>query len=135
MLLICSELLDIHKQVIKQRDELYQERERLKQTATPRPDWSRCSKVVPGGVDGWQTLATDKSSDQLVGVLLNELAGTGSSAKSVDFFDGLGLGDEVPAHMRYEGQVKNRRISRRDAALLIRDIWREKDNPESKVGG
>lgn len=119
--------------MIKLRDEFYQESERLKKTATPRPDWNRCTEVVSGGTERWQTLAEDKSSDQLVSVLLNELAGTGSLAKSVDEFPGQGLSDEVPPHLRYEAELKNRKLSRRDAALVIKDIWTEKENTRNKV--
>lgn len=45
-----SLLLETHKQVIKQRDEFYQESERLRQMATPRPDWPRCGEVIAGGM-------------------------------------------------------------------------------------
>ena len=44
-----SALLEVHKQVLKQRDEFYQESERLRQSATPRPDWEKCADVIPGG--------------------------------------------------------------------------------------
>ena len=47
---IYSTLLETHRQVIKQRDEYYQESERLRQTATPRPDWNRCGDVIAGGM-------------------------------------------------------------------------------------
>lgn len=46
-----SALLEVHKQVLKQRDEFYQESERLRQSATPRPDWEKCADVIPGGED------------------------------------------------------------------------------------
>ena len=44
-----------------------------------------------------------------------------------------GTGPEVPAYLRYEGPVRNRKIGKRDTALLIRDIWREKSDQDAKV--
>ena len=37
-----------------------------------------------------------------------------------------GTGPEIPAYLRVDGQVRNRRLGKRDCSLLIRDIWREK---------
>lgn len=39
-----------------------------------------------------------------------------------------GTGDGVRFDLRKsEGNVKNRRLGKRDATLLIKDVWREKD--------
>ncbi|KAK3746382.1 hypothetical protein QZH41_018214, partial [Actinostola sp. cb2023] len=37
-----------------------------------------------------------------------------------------GVGPEVPRVMRFDGQVRNRRLGKRDTSLLIKDIWQEK---------
>ena len=50
-----------------------------------RPDWSRCSECL--GEDRWKQLSGEKSSKELVQVLLNEIQGTNDSVK--DYFTGL----------------------------------------------
>lgn len=45
----CRSLNGVHQSVIQQKETFYTECERLRQTATPRPDWERCADVVPGG--------------------------------------------------------------------------------------
>ncbi|KAF6034731.1 TSNAXIP1 [Bugula neritina] len=88
-------LLEVHKQVIVQRDEFFQESERLRQTATPRPEWEKCADIVPGG---------------------------------------QGDREDVPAYLRYEGQVRNRHLGKKETAILIKDVWKEKTaaNAETK---
>ncbi|XP_041376142.1 translin-associated factor X-interacting protein 1-like [Gigantopelta aegis] len=120
-------LLDVNKQVTQQRDQFYVELETLKRSSTPRPDWDKCADYISGGIVHWRQLAENKSSNELVDVLLTEI-GSGGIVDSggADYFDALGTGDDVPVYLRYEGQVRNRKLGKRDCALLIRDIWREK---------
>ena len=44
-----------------------------------------------------------------------------------------GTGPEVPKFLRFEGQVRNRRLGKRDTALLIKDIWQEKAAHDAEV--
>ena len=44
-----------------------------------------------------------------------------------------GTGPEVPKFLRYEGQVRNRRLGKRDTSLLIKDIWQEKAAHDAEV--
>lgn len=118
-------LLDVHKQVVQQRDDYYIETETLKRTGTPRPNWNRCAEFVAGGEERWKTLSDGKTSDQMVDVLLGEIQGKTVSTDD-EYFEGLGLGAEVPKYLQYEGKIKNRRLHRRDCTLLIHDIWQEK---------
>ena len=39
------------------------------------PQWDRCSQYVNGGQDKWNELSKGKSSDQVVDILLAEIAG------------------------------------------------------------
>ena len=48
------------------------------------------------------------------------------TSDTAEYFEGKGKGVEIPAYLRFEGKVRNRRLGRRDTALLIKDIWREK---------
>ncbi len=40
-----------------------------------RPDWSRCANYVEGGTPRWAKLSDGRSSDQMVNVLLAQIAG------------------------------------------------------------
>lgn len=40
-----------------------------------RPDWARCAGYIEGGTDKWDGLAEGKSSDQMVDILLAQIAG------------------------------------------------------------
>ena len=40
-----------------------------------RPDWGRCAEYIEGGADRWDGLAEGKSSDQMVDILLAQIAG------------------------------------------------------------
>ncbi|ELT95990.1 hypothetical protein CAPTEDRAFT_174103 [Capitella teleta] len=125
-------LLDTHKQVVAQRDEYFTECKTLRRSATPRPDWNRCADYVTGGIVRWKEISENKTSDQLVESLLLEIQGATGSDSNAEAFDGLGLGDEVPKYLRHEGQVRNRRLGKRDTALLIKDIWREKSTKDAE---
>ncbi|XP_069112675.1 translin-associated factor X-interacting protein 1-like [Argopecten irradians] len=120
-------LLDVHKTVTKQRDEYYMECETLKRSSTPRPDWDKCADHVQGGMARWQELSQGKRSNELVDVLIAEIAAGGAGdLGGAEYFDGQGTGPTVPKYLQVEGPVRNRRLGKRDCSMLIRDIWREK---------
>ena len=53
-----------------------------------RPNWDKCADFVAGGMDRWKELREGKTSDQLVDVLLNEIAGgAGEEAGGAEYFD------------------------------------------------
>lgn len=37
-----------------------------------------------------------------------------------------GTGANVPKYLRCDGKIRNKRISKRDALLLIKDVWQER---------
>lgn len=39
----------------------------------------------------------------------------------------------MPKFLRYDGQVRNRRLGKRDTSLLIKDIWQEKAAHDAEV--
>ena len=54
-----------------------------------RPDWDKCADFVNGGMERWKDLSQDKSTNECVDVLLNEIAaGGGSDAGGAEYFDG-----------------------------------------------
>ncbi|KAL8570488.1 hypothetical protein ACOMHN_034523 [Nucella lapillus] len=120
-------LLEVQGEVTGQRDQFYLALENLKRSSTPRPDWERCGDRVAGGAERWKELSAGKASDQLVDLLMQEITtSNGSEYGGAEYFDGQGTDETVPVYLRYEGQVRNRRLGKRDTLLMIRDIWREK---------
>uniref|UniRef100_A0A2C9LEK7 Uncharacterized protein n=1 Tax=Biomphalaria glabrata TaxID=6526 RepID=A0A2C9LEK7_BIOGL len=92
-----------------------------------RPHWDKCADYVQGGSVRWQQLSEGKRSTELVDVLLNEIqVGGFVDTVGADYFDPQGTGAEVPIYLRHDQPVRNRRLSKRDTALLVRDIWRTK---------
>uniref|UniRef100_A0A8D0EW41 Translin-associated factor X-interacting protein 1 N-terminal domain-containing protein n=1 Tax=Strix occidentalis caurina TaxID=311401 RepID=A0A8D0EW41_STROC len=117
-------LLDIHRETAEERDNFCAELQRVRHNCTPRPNWAKCSEVIPGGAERWGCLAEGKTSDELVDVLLEEI-GTGL-LKQINAFPGWGKGDNVPVYLRHEGEVKNKKLTKKDMVNILKDVWKEK---------
>ncbi|XP_056663779.1 translin-associated factor X-interacting protein 1 isoform X2 [Monodelphis domestica] len=117
-------LLQVHMATVKDRDEFFNELQEIQRTSTPRPDWSKCKDVIAGGQDRWRSLAAGKSSNQLVGVLLEEI-GSGL-LREVETFEGMGTSEEIPEFLRFEGFAQNKKLSRREVVEIIKDVWKER---------
>ncbi|KFQ68072.1 Translin-associated factor X-interacting protein 1, partial [Phaethon lepturus] len=124
-------LLEIHRETAEERDNFCAELQRVQHNRTPRPNWAKCSEVIPGGAERWGYLAEGKTSDQLVDVLLEEI-GTGV-LKEINVFPGWGKGDKVPVYLRHEGEVKNKKLTKKDVVNILRDVWKEKIALEQQV--
>ncbi|NXY88658.1 TXIP1 protein, partial [Alcedo cyanopectus] len=125
-------LQEIHRETAEERDNLCAELQRVQCNFTPRPNWEKCSEVIHGGAKRWGWLAEGKTSDQLVDVLLEEI-GTGV-LKEINFFPGLGKGDKVPVYLRHEGDVKNKKLTKKDVVNILKDVWEEKIALEEQTG-
>ncbi|XP_035754749.1 translin-associated factor X-interacting protein 1 isoform X5 [Egretta garzetta] len=125
-------LLGIQAETTEEQDNLRAELQRVQRNRTPRPNWAKCSEVIPGGAERWGGLAKGKSSDQLVDVLLEEI-GT-RMLRERDIFPGWGKGDRVPVYLRHEGEVKNKKLTKKDAVNILKDVWKEKMAQEQQVG-
>ncbi|PNI91163.1 TSNAXIP1 isoform 9 [Pan troglodytes] len=123
-------LMQLHMSTLKERDQFFSELQEIQRTSTPRPDWTKCKDVVAGGPDRWQMLAEGKNSDQLVDVLLEEI-GSGL-LREKDFFPGLGYGEAIPAFLRFDGLVENKKPSKKDVVNLLKDAWKERLAEEQK---
>ncbi|CAH2089932.1 unnamed protein product [Euphydryas editha] len=55
-------------------------------------------------------------------VLLKEL-GPAAESEHLEYFDGLGTDPMIPPYLRYEGRVRNLRLSRREVSVIINDVW------------
>ncbi|CAH2324895.1 Hypothetical predicted protein [Pelobates cultripes] len=118
-------LLEIHNQVL-----LKDSAKEQQSKDTPHPAWDNCADVFPE--DTWLTLSAEKSSDQLVSILLTELGTRTLSEK--DFFTGKGKEEDVPIHLRYDGLVKNLRLSIGDVSNLLQEVWKEKMTLDAQNG-
>ncbi|XP_008984327.2 translin-associated factor X-interacting protein 1 isoform X5 [Callithrix jacchus] len=123
-------LMQLHMSTLKERDQFYSELQEIQRTSTPRPDWSKCEDVVAGGPERWKMLAEGKNSDQLVDVLLEEI-GSGL-LREKDFFPGLGYGEAIPAFLRFDGLVENKKPNKKDVINLLKDAWKERLAEEQK---
>ena len=58
-------------------------------SSPPRPDWDKCSEAVRGGMARWKELSEGKTSNDLVDVLLTEMAsGEVVDTGGAEYFDG-----------------------------------------------
>ncbi|XP_043234428.1 uncharacterized protein LOC122387877 [Amphibalanus amphitrite] len=104
---------------------LQQERE-TEVFRTPRPDWNRAAAYVPGGETEWGPLRASLPSCDVMQVLLDQL-----SAPGPDTFTGLGTESElIPPFLKWQGEVRNLRITRRQVVHIICDIMECKENNE-----
>ncbi|XP_015729159.1 translin-associated factor X-interacting protein 1 [Coturnix japonica] len=115
-------LLEVHRETAEDRGGSH----------TPRPNWAKCSEVIRGGEERWGRLAKGKSSNQLVDVLLEEI-GT-RVLKEMNAFHGWGKGDKVPVYLRHEGEVKNKKPTKKDVVNILKDIWKEKMAHDQQTG-
>ena len=101
--------------------------------------------MIDGGAERWQHLSTAKTSHEKLVLLLNEFTGggnedDGASGSTVqatavpDQLPAYGEGEHVPFHLRSSKSVKNRRLTRRDVAVLIQEIWAERRISDKQVG-
>ena len=71
-------------------------------------------------------LLHEKSSVEMLEILLNELTGFSKDDTPPEYFSGKGLDKEVAPHLRYNGRLKNHNFTRREVCVLINDIMRER---------
>ncbi|XP_048372137.1 translin-associated factor X-interacting protein 1 isoform X1 [Sphaerodactylus townsendi] len=117
-------VLEVHRQVAEERDQFYNELINVQRNCTPRPEWDKCAEVIAGGPERWTTLSAGKTSDQLVDVLLEDLGAM--LLREKDTFTGLGKGDKIPIFLRYDGLVRNKKLTKKEVVSILREIWREK---------
>ncbi len=107
-----------------------------------RPLWNLAGEVIDGGAERWQNISTSKTSQEKLVVLLNEFTGgndddgTGNQTHINLIPDQLsprGEGENIPFHLRSSRSVKNRRLTRRDVAVLIQEIWTERRLSDKQV--
>jgi len=130
-----SALIDVHKKVIEQRDGFAMDCERMRQSATPRPDWNKCGLYVEGGFERWNNLADNTSTNEKLDLLLSEMTGQDVSVIKagggiVDYFEPKGVDESIPKYLHSNERVRNRRLNKRDLLIMIKDVWMEKTKEE-----
>ena len=130
----CLSMMNRTHELIDERNEYYDDWQQNRTVLTPRPDWDKVANVIDGHMERWKFLATGKSSDQLVDVLLQEIID--GNQTTIDGYASLTENNSecfqtvttdtstlpflrAPTAM----QLVNRRLKRRTAGLLIKEIW------------
>ena len=98
-------------------------------------------EVIDGGAERWQNITINKTSQEKLVVLLNEFTGGGNdedgsqiqNASVPDQLSPRGEGENIPFHLRSSRPVKNRKLTRRDVAVLIQEIWTERRRSDQQV--
>ncbi|XP_018025367.1 translin-associated factor X-interacting protein 1-like [Hyalella azteca] len=114
------------QKALVERDRLATENSSLRRSATPRPAWDRVSEHLEGGVATWREVSQDcHTSEDFLTALLTHLTAV-SVTHAHEFLTAKGVSEEVPEYLRYEGVVRNRRLTLRDVQRVITHVWQEK---------
>ena len=126
--------------IIRECDDLKTNLETNKRSLTPRPEWKKCCQILQGREITWENFSLNKSSDQLLDLLINEFLGTYSKPNEDGFcLDMLPTIKPVPDYFivsltglskDLESNqimiVKNRRLNRRELGICITELWNAK---------
>ena len=111
-----------------------------------------CTSLIDGGAERMRELLHEKSSVEMLEILLNELTGYSKDDTPPEYYNGKvnllwllyfaidklrsglslfeivlqGLDKEVAPHLRFNGRLKNHNFTRREVCVIINDIWRER---------
>ncbi|CAF3214446.1 unnamed protein product [Rotaria socialis] len=127
----------------REKDELNLKNENIHDEMTPRPSWNLAGEVIDGGAERWMNVSVSKTSQEKLVLLLNEFTGgndddgSGNLSQTTTIPEQLsprGEGEQVPFHLRSSRAVKNRRLTRRDVAVLIQEIWTERRISDKQDG-
>ena len=129
-----------YEEILRKCDELRLTLETSKRSLTPRPEWRKCAKILDGKEKEWQTFFLNKTSEELVVLLINEFLGTCIKSNDDEFYlSGLPPIRPVPNYfiaslnnLNKDSEtnpgfmVKNRRLNRRELAFCIKELWNAK---------
>jgi hypothetical protein len=123
----CLYLINKTHDLIDERNKYYNEWQINKSFLTPRPDWDKVSNIIDGGIQRWKLLSIEKTSEELVEILIKEII-NGNQIESIeekDYFEANGDDLSVLAFLRMTKYTRmfNRRMRRRMTGILIKEIW------------
>lgn len=155
-----NKLKEFHVKTLNECSKLKQRLNKTKRSSTPRPDWDKYAHLVDGGFSRWHSLSMNKSSDQLVRILLNEFLGNEnlklesktSQSSLLEEFENDGKSfnnsDEVSFPQdnflvinNYESPkinidqlkvVLNRRLNRTELIQCLEELWNAKIEADYK---
>lgn len=123
----CLYLINKAHDLMDERNRYYQEWQTNNALLTPRPDWDKAARVLDSGMARWKSLATGKSSAELMDVLIKEITDGNDMdlTEAKDYFEGVGEHSVILPFLRAPKytRIVNRRIRRRMTTLLIQEIW------------
>ena len=97
-----------------------------------RPEWDQVIPYIGEGEETWRSIAQDKSSNQLVGVLVGKLMGSADKGYE-EYFEGEGTEPPIPKYLMWSGKLKNRNLSQIDLCNIISDVWEKKVKSDLEV--
>ena len=123
-----------------QIEKLTTERDNLRSTAgelrvkiTPRPSWEKVGEFVEGGVPKWKQIYEGKTSLEISNKVIEELNAK-KTASPPEYLSAWGDDPEVPRCLRHDTRVRDKRLTRRDAEVIINDIWKSRIEQLENIG-
>lgn len=116
---LCSssvDLIDRARDLIEERDRLSERWSHDRSILTPRPDWDKVSNVFDGGKSRWKIFSEGRTSNERVECLIEEIR------------NGNQIVDESN-----DSTFFNRKMTRRETTILIREIWAKRTTRQSFV--
>ncbi|KAI9208160.1 uncharacterized protein BJ171DRAFT_595969 [Polychytrium aggregatum] len=122
-----------------------------KRTDEQFPNWDYIQSMCPFSIKEWGMLCKDLDFHDTIVILCRKLgelkskaltdkqAGDDTRADETPgepkYFIGLGISSDIPKHLRYKGKILNRKLSKKNCSLLIKDTWEAKALYESSTPG
>jgi len=126
----CLYLINKTHDLIEERNFYANQWKKHRVCLTPRPDWQKVENIIDGRRERWTSLATGRSSDELMNILIEEIPNGNerNSTNEPECFSGLGDDSSVLPFLRTMKYTKiiNRKMQRRITGILINEIWTEK---------
>lgn len=118
-------LLDVNQQLSVELNDLQKECTRRKALMPNRPPWLKPCQYINPAENYFDRVSSEDTCETLLNIL-QEMDKNGANIikREIMYFDGKGLNEDVPKYLQYEGRIRDRRFSKRDCALLIKDIWK-----------
>ncbi|CAI9721275.1 Hypothetical predicted protein [Octopus vulgaris] len=117
---------DINTKLAEERNEYIAQCQNLSQATTNLP-WKKSLDYTT------LVIEENKNTHEQLLKILEQMKQNGARMNQNTVpFKGKGFDKSVPIFLRYEGKVFNRAMSRRECALLINSIWKERINDPNK---
>ncbi|XP_052823312.1 translin-associated factor X-interacting protein 1 isoform X2 [Octopus bimaculoides] len=117
---------DVNNKLAEERNECIAQCHNLSQATTNLP-WQKSLDYTT------LIIEDNKNTHEQLLKILEQMKQNGARMNQITLpFKGKGFDKSVPIFLRHEGKVFNRAMSRRECALLINSIWKERINDPNK---